>query len=157
MAITRFITCLLIILPAWLQAQSSVWKVFRGPAVVYLGGTCHLLRASDFPLPAEFDEAFRASRELIFETNIARMQSPEMQQVVLTEGLFLDGSTLENVVTPQTWRSVRQYCESSGLPLAQASQMKPWLFATTQIEGAASELIQATCINAVCGGGATTW
>jgi uncharacterized protein len=112
-------------------AQSSVWKVSRGASVVYLGGTCHLLRASDFPLPAEFDAAFRLSRELYFETDIARMQSPEMQQVVLVKGLFTDGRSLESTLPPDAWRAVRAYCETAGMPIAQASRMKPWLFAVS--------------------------
>jgi len=122
---------MLVFTAASLWAQTSVWKVSRGSAVVFLGGTCHLLRASDFPLPREFDMAFAASKQVIFETDIARMQSLEMQGKVLTEGMFLDGRTLQDVLTPPTWRAVREYCSKSGLPLSQMSQMKPWLFAIT--------------------------
>jgi len=35
-------------------AESSVWVVSSSRANVYLAGSFHVLRASDYPLPAEF-------------------------------------------------------------------------------------------------------
>ena len=37
---------------------ASIWLVRSGDNVIYLGGTVHLLRPSDYPLPDEFDEAY---------------------------------------------------------------------------------------------------
>src|SRR5258706_8959427 len=91
------------------SAQSSVWKVTRGPATLYLGGTIHLLRPSDLPLPAEFEMAYVASAQLYFETDIARVQSPEMQEIVATRGMFTDGRTLDQVLKPETWKAVQAY------------------------------------------------
>lgn len=109
-------------------AESSVWKVTRGGNTLYLGGTSHVLRQSDFPLPAEFDTAYAASAALYFETDVARLKSPEMQQIVLARGMFTDGSTLEKVLTPEAWQAVVAYCQKSGLPVAQFGRMKPWMF-----------------------------
>lgn len=111
-----------------LPANTSVWKVTRGDSVLYLGGTCHLLRPQDFPLPAEFDTAFAASSRIVFETDIARLTSPEMHQIVATQGVFTDGTTLDKVITPSAWKALSAYCQKAGLPMAQMSQMKPWLF-----------------------------
>jgi len=113
-----------------LPAQTSVWKVTRGGNTVYLGGTCHVLRAADYPLPTEFDRAFAQARALYFETDIARLLSPEMQQVVATRGVYQDGTTLDKVLTPEAWQAVQHYAATSGLPLAQFSRFKPWLFVT---------------------------
>ena len=111
-----------------LSAQSSVWKVTRGNSTLYLGGTCHVLRNSDLPLPAEFDQAFAASATVYFETDISRLQSGEMQQIILAEGMFTDGKTLASVLTPAAWKSAQAYCAKSGLPIEQFGAMKPWLF-----------------------------
>lgn len=113
---------------AFLAGQSSVWKVTRDGATLYLGGTCHVLRPADFPLPAEFDRAFEASETLVFETDLARLQSPEMQQIVLQRGTYLDGRTLEQVLSPEAWRTVQAYCASNGVPLGAIIRLKPWLF-----------------------------
>ena len=51
-------------------ADSSVWKVQSDDSVLYIGGTCHVLRESDFPLPEEFQKAYEASATLVFETDI---------------------------------------------------------------------------------------
>jgi len=42
-------------------ADASVWSVRSGDNVIYLGGTVHLLRPGDYPLPDEFEEAYQAS------------------------------------------------------------------------------------------------
>ena len=114
-----------------LVAQSSVWKVTRGANTIYLGGTCHVLRPGDFPLPREFDTAFTASGKLFFETDIARLQSEEMMQVIATKGMFTDGNTLEKVLTPAAWKAAQAWCAKSGLPIEQVSRMRPWLFTLT--------------------------
>jgi uncharacterized protein len=111
-----------------LRADSSVWKVTRNGNTVYLGGTIHLLRTSDLPLPAEFDQAFAASSRLFFETDIAKIQSTEMQRVIATRGMFTDGKSLESVLTPEAWKVAEAYARKSGLPFEQVKQFKPWLF-----------------------------
>ena len=111
-----------------LSAQSSVWKVTRGTNTLYLGGTCHVLREDDFPLPAEFDVAFAASGKLFFETDISRVQSAEMQEVIATRGMFADGTTLQKVLTPAAWKAAQAWSAKAGLPLEHVSRMRPWLF-----------------------------
>ncbi len=111
-----------------LTAQTSVWKVTRHGQTLYLGGTCHVLRASDFPLPPEYDAAFAAAEQLLFETDLARVQSPEMQRIVQQHGLFTDGSTLEKVLSPEAWQSVQSWCAKNGAPVQRFAGMKPWFF-----------------------------
>ena len=109
-------------------AESSVWKVTRDTHALYLGGTCHLLRAEDFPLPPEFDLAFAASAKLVFETDIGRIRSPEMQAVIAERGMFTDGTTLDKVLTPVAWKAAQAWADRAGLPMEQMSLMRPWLF-----------------------------
>lgn len=110
------------------SAQSFVWQISRGAHSFYLGGTCHVLRAADYPLPAEFDLAYAASARVYFESDLARMQSPEMQEFVAQHGTFTDGKTLADVLTPAAWKAVETYSTRSGLPLEQIRPFKPWLF-----------------------------
>ena len=112
-------------------AQSSVWKITRGGNTVYLGGTVHVLRAEDFPLPAEFDAAFSASQKVYFETDVSRMQSGAVQEAVLQHGMFTDGRSLDQALTPAAWKVVQEYAAKAGLPLEYVKLMKPWLFAIT--------------------------
>ncbi|HLP24496.1 MAG TPA: TraB/GumN family protein, partial [Acidobacteriota bacterium] len=110
-----------------LHAQTSVWKVTQGDSVLYLGGTCHVLRPSDLPLPPEYDQAYAAAKTVVFETDLARMQSPEMQQVVMQRGMFTDGTTLEQALSPEAWTALQKYCEQRQFPIDQLRPMRPWL------------------------------
>lgn len=121
----------LLLLASSLCGQSSVWKVTRGGNTVYLGGTIHILRATDFPLPAEFDVAFAASQKLYFETDIGGMKSAEVMAKIAAEGMYTDGTTLDQALTPAAWKAAQEYCARAGIPLQQLKGMKPWLFTVT--------------------------
>ena len=123
--------CAFFVPAAALLAQSSVWKVTRGHQTLYLGGTIHMLRLSDFPLPAEFHTAFEQSAKIVFETDISKMHSPEVQAAVATRGFLTDGSTLESKLTPAAWKAAAAHCTKAQLPLEQLQRMKPWLFSLT--------------------------
>jgi uncharacterized protein YbaP (TraB family) len=123
--------CALPGMTAPLLAQSSVWKVTRDGATVYLGGTCHVLRSDDFPLPAEFDVAYAASSRLYFETDVARMLTDEMEKVIATQGMFTDGRTLASILTPGVWQAVQAYGRKAGLSAGQLRRTRPWLLIIT--------------------------
>ncbi|MDR0639460.1 MAG: TraB/GumN family protein [Spirochaetaceae bacterium] len=55
---------------AFLYGETSVWKISNGDNVLYLGGTIHLLRESDYPLPQAFEAAFEQSDILVFEASV---------------------------------------------------------------------------------------
>ena len=110
-----------------LPARTSVWKITRRDSTLYLGGTCHVLRPQDFPLPTEFDAAFTASSKIVFETDIARVTSPEMHQVIASKGMYTDGTTLDQVISPSAWKALSAYGDKAGLPMEQTKRMKPWL------------------------------
>jgi len=63
---------------AW--AESSVWVVKGAKATVYLTGSCHVLRASDHPLPAEFEAAYAQSRQIIFEVPPGDLKTMEYEE-----------------------------------------------------------------------------
>jgi len=123
----RTLPLLLALLAAPLAAQTSVWKVTRGQHTLYLGGTCHVLRPADFPLPAEYDAAFAAATELVFETDLARMREPAAQQTLLQQGLYRDGTTLDKVLSPEAWAAVERHGAAVGMPAAALRQFKPWM------------------------------
>lgn len=106
-------------------AQSSVWKVEGAGTTLYLGGTFHLLRPGDFPLPAEFDQAYQAADLLVFETDIAMLQDPAAQLALVTQGVYTDGTTLADHLTTETFDRLEDYCRTNQVPIALVSRMKP--------------------------------
>ncbi len=129
----RFTACVLLgfLVVSRVAATSSVWRAEFDGEVVYLGGTCHLLRASDFPLPAEFDAAYAAADVLYFETDLAAMQSPAMQMELLSRGMLADDSTLQDHLNEAAWNALVRHCEAHGVPLAAFAKMRPWMLAVT--------------------------
>lgn len=113
---------------AW--AESSVWKAQKGTTVIYLGGTCHVLREKDFPLPTEFDRAYRASQVVVFETDIGKLQDPEFQQKLLTKAVYGDGSTIDKHLSAKTYAGLSAYAEANGIPIQSLDRFKPSMVMT---------------------------
>ncbi len=112
---------------SWAAAESSVWKAQKGRSVLYLGGTCHILREADYPLPPEFDRAYKAADLLVFETDLGKFQEPETQQKMLARARYSDGTTVAEHLSPATYEELRAYCESTSIPLASLQGLKPSL------------------------------
>jgi len=109
-----------------LSAQTSVWKITKERRTVYLGGTCPVLRATDYPLPKEFDLAFAAAPQICFETDLARLQSPEVQQTIASRALAADGNTLNKTLSADSWKNVQEFCGMAGIPEESMSKVQAW-------------------------------
>ncbi len=64
----NFIALIFLLSAFYLCAETSVWKISNDDHITYLGGTVHILRESDYPLPDAFNEAFEQSSTIVFET-----------------------------------------------------------------------------------------
>lgn len=129
----RVILGILLVLFAftWASAESSVWKAQKGKSVIYLGGTFHILRDTDYPLPVEFDKAYKASEIMVFETDIGKLQDPSAQQKLLAKAVYADGTTIDKHLSAQTYSELRAYCETNGIPLESLSKFKPSMLMVT--------------------------
>ena len=112
-------------------AESSVWRVSNGDSEVYLGGTVHLLRPSDYPLPAEYEEAYQASSELFFETDISSMNDLTVQAQMLQQLTYSDGRTLKTVLSNEAYSALEDYTANIGMPLMVLEQFKPGMIVST--------------------------
>ena len=109
------------------SAQSSVWVATSGEEKVYLGGTVHLLRPTDYPLPAPFETAYAASDKLYFETDIAGLNDVAVQARMLQELTYSDERTLQTILSPEAYNSLAAYAGQAGLPLQMMEKFKPGL------------------------------
>lgn len=116
---------LLALIPAFLSAQSSVWKVCKGDQTLYIGGTCHVLRNSDYPLPAEFDQAYAAADTLVFEVDPAKLQDPAFARQLLAKSTYTDGRSLKSVLSAEAYAALEAQGKKSGLPIEILNGIKP--------------------------------
>jgi uncharacterized protein YbaP (TraB family) len=106
-------------------AQSSVWEVSKNGNTLYLGGSIHLLRAEDFPLPKEFDAAFNRSELLVLEADIEQMSNPEVAQSMMAQAMLPGDTTLQNILTAETYNLLEAKCGEFSIPMANVLKMKP--------------------------------
>lgn len=127
----RLTLALFIMAGFFAHAESSVWKVSKGESVLYVGATCHLLRKTDFPLPPEFDKAYQAASMTVFETDLAKLQEPAMQQEILKRTTYPDGATVDKHLSAPSYQLIRDYCSSNNLPLQALNRLKPAMLMVT--------------------------
>jgi uncharacterized protein YbaP (TraB family) len=112
-------------------AQSSVWKVSKGENTLYLGGSIHVLRTSDFPLPKEFDATFAKSDIVVFEANLDEASDPKTAQKILSLAMLPQGNSLKSILSDKTYKRVEAKCAELGLPIEYLSQFTPFMAIST--------------------------
>ena len=118
-------------LPAVSQTGSSVWTVSKNGATLFLGGSIHILRSGDFPLPAEFERALERSTMLVLEADTGILANADMQQYLMKRMLLPEGETLESLLDPQTYMMLKERCEEYGLLLPLIARWKPSMVVVT--------------------------
>ncbi|WP_416306050.1 TraB/GumN family protein [Neptunicella sp. SCSIO 80796] len=106
-------------------ADSPVWQITNGNNKLYIGGTMHMLTQQDFPLPTAFDQAYEQAEILVFETDIGKLQSSEFQQLSMQLLTYQDGTTLRDILKPETLQKVEQHLQSRGMTLDTVIHFKP--------------------------------
>jgi len=112
-------------------ADTSVWEVKSGANTVYLGGTVHLLRPSDYPLPPEFDQAYAKSSKVYFETDINAMGDMNVQVQMLQLLTYSDERTLKTVLNEEAYTALNDYTTKVGLPMMMLEKFKPGMIIST--------------------------
>jgi len=108
-------------------SQSSVWRVVKDSSVIYIGGTMHLLKDKDYPLPVAYDSAFAHADILVFETDIEESENASNALAMMKKFQFKDGNTLEKVLEPSVYKDLEIECAKYGITLATLSTYKPIL------------------------------
>jgi len=110
-----------------LFAQTSVWKVTYKDRTLYLGGTVHVMRPSDYPLPEAYGRAFAAADTLVFETDMGTLRSPLGAAELRQRLMFAAGKTLRDVLLRDTYMRVKKYAVGHEIPMELFDGMKPQL------------------------------
>jgi uncharacterized protein YbaP (TraB family) len=116
----------LLVLPfCSLFSESSVWKVSKGRKSFYIGGTCHALRPSDYPLPYEFDYVYSRTDTLVFEMDPSVANDPNFTFQLLRASSYDKERSLETILSRKTYEMLAEKCKQSGLPVERFNKTKP--------------------------------
>jgi len=123
--------------------HACVWKVTApNGGALYLGGSIHALRSTDYPLPPAYNRAFEASDRLAFEVDEKAMRgaSKDFEKV----GCYSKGDSLKNHVDPRTYDYLRRFFGLLRVPEEKFARFRPWALAmilqSPQLQGLSSDL-----------------
>lgn len=133
--------------PAKTSARPPVpllWKACDADNCIYLLGSFHVLKASDYPLAKDVDEALAKSSRVIFEISPAELQDKNAAAMALFQaGMRTDGTTLDSDLSTALQAKLASWLDThasmlakSGLGNAALQRLKPWFVAIliTQLE-----------------------
>lgn len=107
-----------------------LWTVRgEGPMVAYVLGSLHVLTPDFYPLAGPIDLAFDASGTLVEEIDFAELEDPATLVAAMGRAMFLDGRTLDQVVSKGLFDRVMATAAPAGIPRAALERMKPWMAA----------------------------
>ncbi|MDR1839028.1 MAG: TraB/GumN family protein [Treponema sp.] len=107
------------------QSGSSVWKISRGGNTLFLGGSVHILRETDYPLPAAFDRAYSQSSMLVIETDVERLAEASVAQYLMAN-MFLPGNqTLRTILDSRAYEMLDAAFREYGQRLDGFIRFKP--------------------------------
>lgn len=113
------------------KSGGSVWRVESATTRVYLCGTIHLLRASDYPLPAAYETAYKDSQRLVFELPPGSQHDPKLAAQMQERGSYPEGTQLPATIQPATWNALADWCAKHQVNAEAFKRLRPWLAALT--------------------------
>ncbi len=112
-------------------SQSSVYEVSGKDSKFYIGGSIHLLREQDYPLPDEFQNAFDNSEILVLETDISNVEKPEFANKLMELLQYSNDSSLKTVLNEDVYKVLETAFAESGIPFAAMQKFKPAMVVMT--------------------------
>lgn len=118
--------------------KNPLWKVTskngqdKGPGMgtVYLLGSVHLLKHSDYPLSRKIEETFYSSGTVVFELDLAEISTDEARNTLSLYSQFHDDRTLEGSLSKSTFAELDKLFSARGMGIERAANLKPWYIAT---------------------------
>ncbi len=100
-----------------------MWKVTDGKGgTLYLGGSIHALRRTDYPLPPAFEVAFKKSDRLVFEDEEGKKEAAQ----IFKAAEYPRGDSLKKHVDPRTYAYVIKVFSLLGVAEAAVAKYRPW-------------------------------
>jgi len=109
-------------------SKGVAWVVEDEDTLVYLLGSIHVGTSDLYPLNEQLVTAFDESDALLVEANLLDMEGMENY---IEEGMYTDGSTVQDDVTPETYAKLEQVAELYSLPMEQLDLYKPNMLSGT--------------------------
>lgn len=114
--------------------RHALWQIKGATSSVYLMGSVHFLRQSDYPLPEAFINAYQESDELVMELDMDDLDPLLAAQLMMVTGQLSDGKTLRDVMGPTAYAEAARKANNLQINLDMLSSIKPWFVALTVLQ-----------------------
>jgi hypothetical protein len=107
----------------------ALWELHGKHNTVYLLGSIHVLRPSDYPLSPAVLNAYRDARSIFMEVNLAEIDSQRMQTELLASARLPEGQTLPAIMGDQRYKRAQTLAQEVGIDLGIFDAFAPWFAA----------------------------
>ena len=106
-----------------------LWEIHGKHNTVYLLGSIHTLRASDYPLAPAVLDAYRGAKSLVMEIDPNELESADLQSEMLASAALTDGKNLHDIMGTARYAHAEALAHEVGLDLSTFDQFAPWFVA----------------------------
>jgi uncharacterized protein YbaP (TraB family) len=110
-------------------ALHALWELHGKHNTVYLMGSIHVLRPSDYPLAPAMLEAYGNSKAVIMEVNLQEISSAQVQTEMLASAMLPENKTLPDILGKPRYGRADALAHEAGVDLSMFDQFAPWFVA----------------------------
>ncbi len=110
-----------------------IWKIESDSNTVYLMGSIHFLKETDYPLDDKYNQCYEDAENVVFELNFDSTQTPGFQQYTFLKAFYPEGGTFQSSVSDSTYILVKNKLSELGMPIEKLNAFQPWFIAITML------------------------
>jgi uncharacterized protein len=106
-----------------------LWELHGKHNTVYLLGSIHVLRPSDYPLAPAVLEAYARAQSLVMEIDLSATDSEAVQSEMLSSAMLPEGKSLPGILGSRRYGRAASLAHDVGVELSTFDQFAPWFAA----------------------------
>jgi uncharacterized protein len=110
-------------------ALHALWELHGKHNTVYILGSIHVLRPSDYPLAPAVLNAYSNAKSIFMEVNLQEIDSQRMQIELLASARLPEGKTLPSIMGKQRYERAGALAREVGVDLSIFDAFAPWFVA----------------------------
>ena len=111
-----------------------LWRIDGASNVLFLLGSVHFLRASDYPLPPLFDEAYEEAEAIYMELDMDDLDPLSAAAQMNSRGRPEDGRGLRELLGEPAYRNAADKAAALQIRLEMLEGLEPWYAAMTVLQ-----------------------
>jgi uncharacterized protein YbaP (TraB family) len=107
----------------------ALWELHGKHNTVYILGSIHVLRPSDYPLAPAVLHAYGNANSIFMEVNLADIDSQQLQTQLLSSARLPEGKTLQAIMGDTRYKRAQVLAQGVGIDLGIFDAFAPWFAA----------------------------